>query len=130
MEKINVGDIVEAHYNSGIYIGEMVEDRRNFLLIKILAVKKHPEQGDLHKPGQVDGIAFFERKALAQNELANVQRRKVFPYSGEVPDYNASLKEAIEDFRKKLLEEDTPFNKASLQRLEDLEVHYYDKILE
>ncbi|HLR75834.1 MAG TPA: sporulation phosphorelay system protein KapB [Virgibacillus sp.] len=130
MAEIKVGDIVEAHYNSGIYIGEMMEDRRNFLLVKVLAVKKHPAQGDLHNPGQVEGIAFFERKALAHQEMMNVQRRKVHPYDGEIPSYNESLKLAVHKLKNELSQEDTLFNKASLQKLRDLEEHYYNKILE
>lgn len=120
--------IVEAHYNSGIYIGEVVEDRRNFVLVKVLAVLKHPDQGDLHKPGQVEGIAFFERKALANQELVNVQKRKVHPYSGDIPNYDESLKESFEQLKEILAKEDTLFNQVSLERLNDLEKHYYAKI--
>jgi len=127
MSNINVGDIVEVSYNSGIYVGEMIEDRRNFLLVKILAVLKHHDQGDLHQPGKVEGVAFFERKALAYQELVNVQKRKVHPYKGDIPYYNESLKKAVEAFKQELSKEDTPFNKASMQRLLDLEEHYYKK---
>jgi len=120
--------IVEAHYNSGVYIGEVVEDRRNFVLVKVLAVLKHPDQGDLHKPGQVEGIAFFERKALAHQELVNVQKRKVHQYSGHIPNYDESLKQSFSQLKEALTKEDTLFNKVSLERLNDLEKHYYAKI--
>src|SRR5690625_4215201 len=116
--------IVEAHYNSGVYVGEVVEDRRNFALVKVLAVLKHPDQGDLHKPGQVEGIAFFERKALAHQELVNVQKRKVYPYTGNIPNYDESLKKAFFELKETLQQEDTLFNKVSLERLADLEKHY------
>lgn len=122
--------IVKADYNSGLYVGEVVEDRRNFVLVKVLAVLKHPDQGDLHKPGQVEGIAFFERKALANQELVNVQKRKVHPYEGDIPSYNESLKNAYDELKETLQQEDTLFNKVSLERLADLEKHYYAKIFD
>jgi|SRR5690625_3564443 len=127
MGEINVGDIVEAHYNSGIYVGELMEDRRNFLLVKVLAVLKHPDQGDLHNPGQVENVAFFERKALADQELMNVQRRKVYTYDGDVPPYNESLKKAVDTLKKELTDEDSLYNQAAMQKLHDLEEHYYKK---
>lgn len=127
MSEINVGDIVEAHYNSGIYVGEVMEDRRNLFLIKVLAVIEHPTQGDLHNPGQVDGVAFYERKALANQELMNVSKRKIHPYVGEVPDYSESLKEAVITLKTKLQSEDTRYNKAAMQKLLDLEEFYYKK---
>jgi|SRR5690625_4924929 len=128
MTTIQPHTIVEAHYNSGIYIGEVVEDRRNFVLVKVLAVMEHPDQGDLHQPGQVEGVAFFERKALAYQELVNVQKRKVHPYSGDIPNYTDSLKQAFLQIKEKLSQEDTLFNQMSLDRLNDLEKHYYAKI--
>src|SRR5690625_420394 len=128
MTTIQPKDLVKADYNSGIYIGRAIEDRRNFMLVEILAVLQHPQQGDLHKPGQVEGIAFFERKALAHKELVNVQKRKVQPYSGNVPNYDESLQRAYFELIETLSAEDTLFNKVSLQRLEDLKEHYYHKI--
>lgn len=128
MTTIQPKDLVEVEYNSGIYIGKAVEDRRNFMLVEILAVLQHPQQGDLHKPGQVEGIAFFERKALANKELVNAQKRKIKPYSGDVPNYAESLQKAYFELIETLSKEDTLFNKVSLQRLEDLKKHYYHKI--
>lgn len=127
MSEINIGDIVKADYNSGLYVGEVMEDRRNLFLIKVLAVIKHPTQGDLHNPGQVDGVAFHERKALADQELTNVSKRKVHPYAGEVPIYSESLKEAVAVLKTELQSKDTQYNKAAMQKLLDLEEYYYKK---
>lgn len=127
MADIKIGDIVEAHYNSGKYIGEVMGDRRNLFLVKVLAVQEHPTQGDLHNPGQVEGVAFFERKALAHQEKMNVSKRKVFPYEGEVPNYSESLKKAVTTLKTILEAEDTPYNKAAMQKLLDLEKHFYNK---
>ena len=54
------GDVVQAEYKSGIYVGEVVEVKaeRRKALIKVLAVLKHPDQGDLHHPGQADVPLF------------------------------------------------------------------------
>lgn len=130
MTEIQKGMIVEADYNSGLYVGKVHEDRRNFVLVEVLAVLEHPDQGDLHNPGQVEGVAFFERKALAHHEMMNVQKRKVQPYTGEIPNYIKSLKESIEAIKSKLSEEETTFNQVSLERIEDLEKHYYNKLFE
>lgn len=127
MSDLTIGDIVLANYNSGIYIGMLEEDRRNFLLVEVLAVKKHPTQGDLHNPGKVEGVAFFERKALAYKEKMNVQKRKVQPYNGDVPNYSDSLREAINNLKIELSSEDTMYNKKAMEKLIGLEEHYYNK---
>ena len=130
MSMIAIGDIVETSYNSGTYIGEVLEDKGNFLLVKVLAVVEHPTQGDLHNRGQVEGVAFHERKALAFQEKANVRKRQTVKYEGAVPDYVASLKTAVEQKKQALQAEDTPFNRLSLDRINDLEEHFYNKIFE
>lgn len=127
MTNINIGDIVEGHYNSGVYVGKVIEDRGNLFLIEVLAVKEHPDQGDLHNPGQVEGIAFFERKALAYTEKINISKRKVYPYEGEVPNYSESLKQAVVELKEKLNAEDTLFNKTSMEKLLSVEEHFYKK---
>lgn len=126
--EIKVGDTVLAHYNSGTYIGVMEEDRRNFLLVQVLAVKVHPQQGDLHNLGQVEGVAFHERKALAYRERMNVQKRKVEPYDGDVPDYIESLKNAVNDLKATLSSEDTLYNQKAMEKLVGLEKHFYNKL--
>ncbi|HLR67865.1 sporulation phosphorelay system protein KapB [Virgibacillus alimentarius] len=129
MSEIKVGDTVRAHYNSGIYIGKVVEDRGERFLVKVLAVQKHPMQGDLHHPGKVDepGVLFHERKALAFREKMNVQKAVVYPFDDEIPNYNTSIKEAVETSKNKLKAKDTAFNKKALERLKGLEEHYYKK---
>lgn len=128
MQDIKINSIVKATYNSGTYIGKVIEDRGNFWLVEVLAVLEHPDQGDLHKPGQVEGVAFHERKALAYREKMNARKRHVTIYDGQVPDYRESLKAAVEQFKEHLAAEDTAFNRLSLARLTDLEKYFYDKI--
>lgn len=128
MGEVAIGDIVKTKYNSGTYIGKVIEDRRNFFLVEIRSVVEHPAQGDLHNPGQVEGVAFHERKALAFREKANARKRDTTLFTGDIPDYASSLKTAVESIKKQLSEEDTAYNKASLARIHDLEEHFYNKI--
>src|SRR5690625_775268 len=128
MEQIKIGDIVKTSYNSGTYIAEVLEDKQNFLLVKVLAVDTHPTQGDLHQRGQVEGVAFHERKALAFEEKFNARKRTTKRCEGDVPNYATSLKQAGEEIKAKLQEEKTAFNELSLERIADLEKHFYHKI--
>lgn len=128
MEEIKIGYMVKSSYNSGTYIGEVMEDKQNFLLVKVLAVVTHPTQGDLHQRGQVEGVAFHERKALAHQEKFNARKRMTEPYNGDVPNYASSLKQSVDDIKSILKQEDTAFNTLSLARIADLETHFYHKI--
>ncbi|WP_188454000.1 kinase-associated lipoprotein B [Virgibacillus oceani] len=127
MVDILIGDHVRAHYNSGVYIGEVLEDRGDKYLVKVLAVKKHPMQGDLHHPGKVDGVFFHERKALAHYEKMNVAKAVVYPFDEEIPNYNDSLKESIAIMKERLAIKNTEFNKLALIKLQELEEKYYHK---
>lgn len=127
MAEFAAGDTVRAHYKSGTYIGEIMEDRGSRYLIKVLAVKKHPLQGDIHHPGEIDGVFFHERKALAFQEKMNVKKPAVHPFDEEIPDYGQSLKEAVENLRGKLAAKDSAFNQKALETLAGLESNYYQK---
>lgn len=130
MEQIQIGENVLAEYNSGTYVGKAIEDRGNFILVEVLAVIEHPTQGDLHKPGQVDGAVFHERKALSFKEKMNVRKRKIKPYTKEVPDYIPSLKDAFDSMKETLTRENSPYNNLALEKLAQLEVHFYNSIWE
>jgi kinase-associated protein B len=127
MSIINIGNIVKASYNSGIYIGKVIEDRGNFYLVEVLAVEKHPKQGDLHHPGEVENVAFHERKALAFHEKMNARKRTTQLYHGEIPNYNHSLKQAVEELKADLSLVDTLYNQKALEKIDDLEEHFYKK---
>jgi kinase-associated protein B len=124
MEELYIGDTVRAHYNSGIYIGKVVEDRGKKFLIEVLAVAKHPMQGDLHNPGAVEGVFFHQRKALSLHEKANIAKKAVHPYEGEVPPYKESLKKSLEELKEKLGRKDSEFNHKALTVISDLEKQY------
>ncbi|RDW18722.1 kinase [Oceanobacillus arenosus] len=128
MAIVNIGDVVKAHYHSGTYIGVAKEDRGDYYLIEVLAVYKHPLQGDLHNPGEVENVFFHERKALAHHEKMNVKKPAVHPYVEAVPSYGDSLKQAVLQYKEKLSNQDSAFNKLALERLHGLEINYYEKI--
>ena len=123
--EVKIGDIVTAINKTGKYIGEVTEDRNNAYLVRILAVLKHPMQGDLHNPKQTDVTMFHQRRALSFREQTNVPKNMVKPYEGEIPEYQASLKEAVATMKETLLEIDNEFNRLSLQQLEELEKDYF-----
>lgn len=91
---LQVGDLVRAEVRSGQYAGELVEMNGPRALVKVLAVLKHPEQGDLHNPYNPDVPMFHERRALSYTEKTTVLLRDVKRYTGNVPDYSESLKAA------------------------------------
>lgn len=123
--EVKIGDIVTAINKTGKYIGEVTEDRNSTYLVRILAVLKHPMQGDLHNPKQVDVAIFHQRRALAFREQTNVPKNMVKPYEGEIPEYQASLKEAVKKMKETLTEKDNEFNLLSLKQLEELETDYF-----
>lgn len=123
--KVKLGDIVTAINKTGKYIGEITEDRNSTYLVRILAVIKHPMQGDLHHPKQTDVAIFHQRRALAYREQTNVPKNMVKPYEGAIPEYQASLKEAVKNMKESLTEIDHEFNQLSLKQLEELEADYF-----
>src|SRR5699024_12224770 len=101
---VNIDDTVRAHYNSGVYIGTVKEDRGDRFLVEVLAVLKHPMQEDLHHPGVADGenVFFHSRKALAHYEKMNVTKAVVYPYEETIPDYHESLQSSLATMKEKL----------------------------
>jgi kinase-associated protein B len=119
-----IGDKVKAHYKSGTYLGKIVEDRGDKYLVEVLAVVKHPIQGDLHNPNQTEGVFFHERKALAFHEKMNVKKPAVHTFECDIPEYKISLQEAVQKYKEKLLQEDTAYNREALLAIERLEKEY------
>jgi kinase-associated protein B len=124
VSELQIGQCVTAIYKTGKYIGEITEVRPQHYLVRILAVLKHPMQGDLHNPKDADVLFFHERKALSYREQANIPYKMVKPFENEVPDYNESLKDAIVQMKKELQETSTEWAKMSLNALESLEKDY------
>lgn len=114
-----------APYKSGIYIGKVLETKNERSLFEVRAVLKHPNQGDLHHPKQVEGVYFHERKALAYREKVWVNTALLQPYEGEVPTYEASLQEAVQSLKEQLKKMDNDYGKKALETLEKVVADYY-----
>ena len=125
MEERKLGEIVTGLYKTGKYIGEITGIRPMHYLVKVKAVLKHPQQGDLHNPKQADVPFFHERRALAYNEQTNIPLKMVKPYAGHVPDYKESLKSAVNALKDELEQMDTPWASQSLVNLASLEADYF-----
>ncbi|MBI0577549.1 kinase-associated lipoprotein B [Neobacillus cucumis] len=125
LAEFKIGDRVTAIYKTGKYIGEITEERPQHYLVKVLAVKKHPMQGDLHNPKSADVLVFHERRALAFREQANIPKQMVKHFEEEVPEYQASLKEAIEVMKKELNENPSEWAEMSLKMIDSLEKDYF-----
>ncbi|MCP8969809.1 kinase-associated lipoprotein B [Ectobacillus ponti] len=124
MEELQIGSTVTGIYKTGKYIGEVTAVRPEHYLVKVLAVLKHPTQGDLHHVKEADVPFFQERRALAFREQTNVPKQMVKPYDGEVPDYKESLRTALHKQMQDLTENGTPWAERSLQCLRALEQDY------
>ncbi|MBB6449097.1 kinase-associated protein B [Geomicrobium halophilum] len=116
--------IVQGKYKTGVYIGEELEQKNDQTLVKVLAVLKHPLQGDLHQGFQTDVPIFHERKALAKYEKAWIPTVTIQPYEEEIPNYNESLRSAWDDEFVKMKARDDEFGKAAVKRLEMLKDRY------
>ncbi|WP_065412241.1 kinase-associated lipoprotein B [Pseudobacillus wudalianchiensis] len=121
---MKTGETVTAFYKTGKYIGEVSGVHSDGYTVKILAVLRHPAQGDLHHPKQVDVPFFHERKALAYTERANIPAATVKPYEGSIPDYNESLKEAVAALQHRLEQEESDFSRKSLEALQAIKREY------
>ncbi|WP_078433538.1 kinase-associated lipoprotein B [Metabacillus halosaccharovorans] len=127
MEEKKIGDVVTGIYKTGKYIGVVTDIRPMHYLVQIKAVIKHPQQGDLHNPKQVDVQIFHERRALAFNEQTNVPKQMVKSFDGDMPDYDQSLQKAVIAMKQDLEEMNTEWAKLSLNRLLVLEKEYFPK---
>ncbi|WP_121663271.1 kinase-associated lipoprotein B [Metabacillus litoralis] len=125
MEEMKIGDIVTGIYKTGKYIGVITDIKPMHYLVKVKAVLKHPQQGDLHNPKQVDVQFFHERRALAFNEQTNVPKQMVKRFEDEVPEYQQSLRKALDVMKKELEEINTDWAKESLTSVEVLEKDYF-----
>lgn len=125
MTEFQIGDKVTGIYKTGKYIGEITDVRPQHYLVRVLAVAKHPMQGDLHNPKDAEVLIFHERKALSYREQANIPKQMVKPFDGEIPDYLESLREAAGKMRKDLVEMGTKWAEMSLNALASLEKDYF-----
>ncbi|WP_099355575.1 kinase-associated lipoprotein B [Fredinandcohnia onubensis] len=124
-DEFKVGDIVTGIYKTGKYIGEITAIKPEHYLVKVKAVLKHPMQGDIHSPKDVNVPLFQERRALAFNEQTNVPKKMVRHYKEEVPEYKISLREAVDKTKNDLEAEGTEWALRSLENMNVLEKDYF-----
>jgi kinase-associated protein B len=125
MSEMQIGEVVTGIYKTGKYIGEITEVRHQHYLVRVLAVVKHPMQGDLHNPKEADVQIFHERKALSYREQANIPKQMVKPFKEEVPDYLDSLRQAVDKMKTELTENATSWAEMSLNSIASLEKDYF-----
>lgn len=125
---ISIGTIVQTTYRAGSYIGELIQLKPAKGIVKILAVLKHPTQGDLHNPFQADVPMFHQRRALAYHEKVSVPLGTIKLYEGEVPSYRHSLKEVVENDIKLLSTKEDDWSQRSLKEMEELKKDYFPEI--
>ncbi|TBL80260.1 sporulation phosphorelay system protein KapB [Paenibacillus thalictri] len=120
-----IGDLVTASYKTGGYIGEIAEAPSvHKAAVRILAVIKHPTQGDLHHPMDADVPFFHQRRALSFQEIALMPLHTIEPYSGEVPEYKQSLRQALQADIEQLQAQNNRFSQRCLEELRLLEQEY------
>jgi kinase-associated protein B len=125
LTEFKIGDKVTAIYKTGKYIGEITDIRPQHYLVRVLAVLKHPMQGDLHSPKDADVMIFHERRALSFREQANIPKPMVKPFEEEIPDYISSLKAAVEKMKQELMENPSEWADRSLEMAASLEMDYF-----
>lgn len=122
--ELQPGALVRAAYKTGEYIGEVVEPPSAVkVAVQIKAVLKHPTQGDLHHPMDPDVGFFHQRRALAFREIALMPLDTIRAYHGTVPEYETSLRQALEQEREQL-DRMVRWAQRCLQELETLRGEY------
>ncbi len=121
----HIGDFVIAQYKTGEYIGEIAETANSRkVAVRVLAVSKHPTQGDLHHPMNPHVPFFHQRKALSHQEIALMPIEHVSSYEGEILPYASSLQDSWrhEMQRMQLLQETPDHREWAMRCLEQLEL--------
>jgi kinase-associated protein B len=118
------GDLVRIAYKTGEYVAEVVEVTPPKAVVKILAVQKHPAQGDLHHPYEVDVPLFHQRRALAFQEKVVVPLGSMQLFQGEAPSYQESLRHALER-EMAALQKMIVWAQRSLAQYESLKQDYF-----
>lgn len=125
MNEFQIGDDVKVFYKTGAYTGVITDIKPAHYLVKVQSVDKHPDQGDLHNPKRVDVPLFHERRALAFREQVNIPFQMVKKFDSSHPDYEESLRTAVEKLKTHLKEDDSLWAKKSLENLSTLAEEYF-----
>lgn len=123
--ELQIGSLVLASNKSGEYIAEIIDLVPSKAVIQTLAVVKHPIQGDLHHPYEADVPVFHQRRALSYRERFMVPVSRLKAFDGEVPDYQASLKESLQREIQELQQRPGKWAELSLEQFQQLEREYF-----
>ncbi|MBN4908878.1 kinase [Staphylococcus sp. EG-SA-13] len=111
-------------HKTGQYVVEIVEEKGDQFLVQVLAVLKHPRQGDLHSPNEVENVFFHERKALSQFEKRYTTAQFLKEYSQDVPNYIDSLKSSLAELEEKMIKRNNAYSEQALKCIEQLKIDY------
>lgn len=111
-------------HKTGSYGVTIKEDNDNQVLVQIEQVIKHPKQGDLHHPNEVEGVFFHERKALSHYEKRYTKRSQLREFNVDKLNYEDSLQQAITNLEQQLKEDDSEHARLSLENLNQLKEDY------
>ncbi|AKC76716.1 kinase-associated lipoprotein B [Staphylococcus sp. EG-SA-6] len=111
-------------HKTGAYGVTIKEENDDQVLVQVEQVIKHPKQGDLHNPGQTEGVFFHERRALSHFEKRYATRSQLREFNVEEMTYEASLQQAITKMENDLKQQNTEFAKQALNNLENLKNDY------
>lgn len=111
-------------HKTGAYGVTIKEENDDQVLVQVEQVIKHPKQGDLHNPGQTEGVFFHERRALSHFEKRYAMRSQLREFNVEEMTYEASLQQAITKMENDLKQQNTEFAKQALNNLENLKNDY------
>ncbi|MGD8189285.1 sporulation phosphorelay system protein KapB [Brevibacillus ginsengisoli] len=126
-QSLQVGDLVLASNKSGVYIAEIIDLLPLKATIQTLAVVKHPLQGDLHHPYEANVSVFHQRRALSYRERFMTLLSQLEPYEGEVPEYQESLRDALDREITELGQQDGKWAELSLQQYKLLKQEYVNR---
>lgn len=124
-QQLQVGSLVLAPNKSGVYLAEILDLLPPKATIQTLAVVKHPLQGDLHHPYEADVPVFHQRRALSYRERFMTPISHLEAYEGEVPDYQESLRKAIEQELAELKQRDGKWAERSIEQFQLLKQEYF-----
>ncbi|ADU30502.1 sporulation phosphorelay system protein KapB [Evansella cellulosilytica] len=119
------GEIVTGIYKTGKYVGKITEEKGDRSVVQVLAVLKHPQQGDLHQGKSAQVPYFHERRALSYLEKTNIPNVYIKAFEGEVPNYEESLKLSLLKAKEELQRESSDYANKALLLLNKLETEYF-----
>ena len=109
-------------HKTGAYGVTIKEENDDQVLVQVEQVIKHPKQGDLHNPGQTEGVFFHERRALSHFEKRYATRSQLREFNVEEMTYERVTSTSYYKMENDLKQQNTEFAKQALNNLENLKM--------